>query len=245
MRPTPSNNPPLSAIQSSYLKDVAYDEIRAAMMDLRLPPGAPISENWLVSLLGISKTPIRHALTRLERDGLVETIPFKGTFVAAARDEDAADIFELRAALEQVAARRLAARGKTDLTSLRDRARAVSESEAAGDHDLALDEIAGFHEHLIELAGNPWLIRAHETISGPLERLRMISGAAQHSVEDSTEEHLAIVEAIDAGDGERAAELIEQHLGRVLRLYHSMRDRPRSTDSSESQPAGPPSTPES
>ena len=52
----------LAALQTSHLKDDAYEAIRAALTDLTLPPGASISENWLVSQLGISKTPIRHAL---------------------------------------------------------------------------------------------------------------------------------------------------------------------------------------
>lgn len=214
-----SNPAALTPLQSSQLKDTAYDEIRQAITDLRLPPGAPISENWLVSQLGISKTPIRHALTRLEQEGLVETIPFKGTFAAETRDSDARDLMEVRAVLEIAAARRVAEHATLEsIEGLRALATQGATSEAAGDHQGALRRIGDFHTGLIELADNPWLSRSYAALGGPLARMRSISGSLTNSVEDSTDEHLAIVDALAERDRDRAAELLTNHLDRVLAL---------------------------
>lgn len=210
----------LKTLQSAQLKDAAYEAIREAITDLRLPPGSPISENWLVSQLGISKTPIRHALTRLEQEGLVETIPFKGTFAAGTNDADAADLMQLRIVLEAEAARRVAERASAgDLQGLRVLAEQGKASEVAGDHSEALSSIADFHTGLVTLAENAWLARSYDALGGPMARLRSISGSVGSSVEDSAAEHLAIVDALQARDGEKAATLLTQHIQRVLDLY--------------------------
>lgn len=212
----------LKTLHLSQLKDAAYDSIREAITDLRVPPGSAISENWLVSQLGISKTPIRHALTRLEQEGLVETIPFKGTFAAATRDEDAHDLMEVREVLEVAAARRIAEQpDPLSIARLRLLAEAGATSEAAGMHTDALRKIGDFHTELVAIANNPWLTRLYDALSGPLARLRSISGASAASVEDSTAEHLAIVDALEAGDADLAAERLGRHTDRVLELYMS------------------------
>ena len=212
----------LRTLQLSQLKDAAYDSIRQAITDLQVQPGSAISENWLVSQLGISKTPIRHALTRLEQEGLVETIPFKGTFAAVTRDEDARDLMDVRAVLEVSAARRIAERREPEaIAHLRNLAKEGPTSEAAGKHKDALRSIGDFHVELVALGGNPWLTRLYEALGGPLARLRSISGASASSVEDSAAEHLAIVDALEEGDGDLAAERITSHTERVLELYMS------------------------
>jgi len=210
----------LSTLQTSHLKDDAYGAIRAALTDLTLPPGSSISENWLVSQLGISKTPIRHALTRLEQEGLVRTVPFKGTFAAPTRDEDAKDLIELRIALERIAARRVAAQATpADLDHLRDLANEGAAAEIAGAHRDALRRIGDFHLELVRLSGNPWLMRNYDALGGPLDRLRFISGTSEDSILESTTEHVEIVDALAAGDGDLAADLLARHIERVLDLY--------------------------
>lgn len=210
----------LRALQTSHLKDDAYGAIRAALTDLTLPPGASISENWLVSQLGISKTPIRHALTRLEQEGLVRTVPFKGTFATPTRDEDATDLIELRTALERSAARRVAAHATpADLAHLRDLANEGATAEVAGAHSDALRRIGDFHVELVRLSGNPWLVRNYDALGGPLDRLRSISGASEESILESTAEHCAIVDALASGDGDLAADVLARHIQRVLYLH--------------------------
>ena len=210
----------LTTLQASHLKDEAYEAIRAALIDLTIPPETSISENWLVSRLGISKTPIRHALTRLEQEGLVYTVPFKGTFASAGHANDARDLLEVRTVLEQAAARRVAAEvDSTGLQHLRHLACAGASAEELGARSDALRNIGDFHVELVRLSGNPWLIRNYDALGGPLDRVRTISGASKASIVESTSEHNVIVDALEAGDADLASDLLDTHIQRVLALY--------------------------
>src|SRR6516225_7163056 len=85
--------------------DWVYEELKSAIVDLRLAPGDPLREATLAEQLGVSKTPIREALTRLEQEGLVETTSFKGAVVSGYSRQDLIEIYELRELLENAAAR--------------------------------------------------------------------------------------------------------------------------------------------
>src|SRR6478672_10391255 len=88
--------------------DWVYEELKSAIIDLRLAPGEPLREAALADQLGVSKTPIREALTRLEQDGLVETTSFKGAAVTMYSRRDLQEIYELRELLEIAAVRKAA-----------------------------------------------------------------------------------------------------------------------------------------
>jgi len=91
-----------------FLSDQAYQVIKEAIISLELEPGERLKESTLAEELGISKTPIREALTRLQHEGLVETIRFKGASVAQIDDHDVEEIFEFRELLEGAAVKRAA-----------------------------------------------------------------------------------------------------------------------------------------
>lgn len=214
----------LPRIRSVHLKDAAYDALREAITTLDLAPGQAISENMLVEQLGVSKTPIRAALGRLEAEGMVETIPFKGTFVCAVDDQDAEDLIELRIALEVTAVKAACLRATDEqLSELLDFSRRASLEEAAGEHQSALRDIGHFHDRLVRLSGNARLESAFSALKGPLMRIRALSGAQPSSIDESGAEHAEIIDAVARRDAERAAELIDDHLRRVLDLYRSFR----------------------
>jgi len=215
----------LSPIVSIHLKDAAYVAIRDAITTLELEPGLAISENKLVKQLGVSKTPIRAALGRLEAEGMVVTVPFKGTFVRAADDGDARGLFELRIALESAAVRAVCIRATDDeLADLRDVAYQASMEEAAGEHESALRGIGDFHDRLVLLSGNVWLEAAYIAVSAPLARIRVLSGDQSSRIDESSSEHVDIVKALVGRDAESAVSLIETHLNRVLDLYQESYD---------------------
>ncbi len=214
----------LARITSVHLKDAAYDALFNAIATLDLAPGQAISENMLVAELGVSKTPIRAALGRLEAEGLVETTPFKGTFVCPIDEGDAEDLIELRVVLE-VAAVEAACKRASDqeINELMDVARQAGLDEADGAHGLALREIGDFHERLVQMSGNRRLTEAFAALTGPLMRVRALSGAQPDSIEESSKEHAMIVEALAARDQETASALTRDHLLRVLDLYRRSR----------------------
>ena len=85
--------------------DWVYEEVRGAIIDLRLQPGTPLREAAIAEQLGVSKTPVREAIGRLEQEGLVETTSFKGAVVSCYSQDDLREIYELRELLEGAAAR--------------------------------------------------------------------------------------------------------------------------------------------
>ena len=87
------------------LKEEAYRRIKALVLSDTLSRGDVLDMDWLSSELGISRTPLREALLMLEQDGLVETIPYKGTFVAGVSTTDVEEIYQVRGALEALAVR--------------------------------------------------------------------------------------------------------------------------------------------
>src|SRR5438128_8192678 len=93
----------LPVIESRHLKDEAYRTIKSAIISLNFRPGDAVMEGWLARSLRISKTPVRNALVRLEQEGLVETRPFRGTFVAPLTVRNIREIFQVRGVLEGLA----------------------------------------------------------------------------------------------------------------------------------------------
>ncbi len=210
----------LSPISSVHLKDAAYLAIRDAITSLDLEPGRAISENMLVKQLGVSKTPIRAALGRLEAEGLVVTVPFRGTFVRTADDRDARGLTDLRIALESAAVRAVCVSATDEeLAGLQDVAYQARMEEAFGEHESALRGIGDFHDRLVSLAGNEWLEAAYMAISGPIARIRVLSGDRSSSIDASSSEHVDIVKALVSRDADCAVSLIETHLNRVHELY--------------------------
>jgi len=106
--------------------DWVYEELKAAIVQLRLAPGSPLREGTLAEQLGVSKTPIREALTRLEQDGLVETTSFKGAVVTGYSRQDLIELYELRELLENAAARAAPSRAFPSRLPQRDQRRGKS-----------------------------------------------------------------------------------------------------------------------
>lgn len=220
-----SDSKSLSPISSVHLKDAAYEALRDAITNLDLAPGQAISEKMLARKLGVSKTPIRAALGRLEAEGMVETIPFKGTFVSSVGEKDAADLIELRIALEVTAVKAACTRSTDEqIGELLEVARRASLDEAAGRSQSALRSIGDFHDRLVRLSGNARLVSAFSALASPLMRIRALSGAQPSSIEQSSYEHAQIIAALADRDAERAADLVTAHLRRVLDLYRRSLD---------------------
>src|SRR4051812_49803721 len=139
---TPGTTQPGGAVfqprpDRQLVTDWVYEEIRGAIVDLRLEPGAPLREAAIASQLGVSKTPVREALGRLEQEGLVEATSFKGAVVTNYSERDLQEIYELRELLEGVAVRAAASDADDEtLAALRD---VIERSRAARDAgDLTL-----------------------------------------------------------------------------------------------------------
>jgi DNA-binding GntR family transcriptional regulator len=196
--------------------DWVYEELKSAIVDLRLAPGDPLREATLADQLGVSKTPIREALTRLEQEGLVETTSFKGAVVTGYSRQDLLEIYELRELLENAAAR-TAAESMADAD--RDRLdRICRESrKLKKNHDAVglAALISAFDDVLFEQVRNSRIRALIENLRAHLTRIGHLTAEIPGRIEASVDEHEKIVQAIAARDPELAERQMREHIRSV------------------------------
>ncbi|MEQ8355813.1 MAG: GntR family transcriptional regulator [Kiloniellaceae bacterium] len=203
------------------LAERAYGALCAAIAEGELTPGQRIGETTFAAQLGISRTPIREALQRLARDGLVTLDARNGAKVAELSLEAIQELYDLREILEGSAAR-FAALGATANDLQRLNAILIKETEH-GDDPAALAKLNKlFHQALCEAANNRYLSSAVATFSTTLLLLGPTTLAAKLRAGESQAEHRAIVEAIGEGDAERAESLMRAHIRRAREIRIAM-----------------------
>jgi DNA-binding GntR family transcriptional regulator len=196
--------------------DWVYEEIRGAIVDLRLEPGAPLREAAIASQLGVSKTPVREALGRLEQEGLVEATSFKGAVVTDYSERDLHEIYELRELLEGVAVRAAATDADDEtLAALRDVIERSRAARDAGDLTELAELLGRFDQIVFDQVANVRIRSLIETLRAHLTRIGKLTEEIPGRVEASVEEHAAIVEAIARGDADEAERAMRVHIGSV------------------------------
>lgn len=204
----------------------AYNTLRAEIIEGTRPPGARITEQEVAVAAGVSRTPVREALRRLEAEGLLRIVPHRGAFVSSWSEQDAIDIFELRAMLEGFGARLAASKASVEET--RELRRLAEEQcrEAARRLPGYLERIADlnsrFHQHLLQTAASARLKATLATLSSAPLVLQTFRDYDDDDLNRSAHHHLEIVEAIEAGDGDWAASVMHSH---VMAARHAFREK--------------------
>lgn len=188
----------------------AYDRIKQAIIDRELEPGAALIETALADWCKVSRTPIREALTRLEMEGIAVRSD-RGLIVRPESAEDVLDIYETRIALEVTAAR-LAAERRTfhDLLQMRELAEHLAKMDVNDTRGVA-EGNHRFHEQIWHAAHNSSLLDLLDRLGLHLARYPTTTLAYPGRWEAANEQHLALVDAIEARDSERAAEIASSH----------------------------------
>ncbi|TCZ62947.1 GntR family transcriptional regulator [Roseicella aquatilis] len=197
--------------------EIAYGQLRRAVISLALPPGTVLSRAELAARLGVSQTPVREALIRLQEEGLIEVVPHSATRVARIDIASAREASFLRLALEVEIVRRLAAAPAPALAAgLRAEIARMREWHAQGDQDgiAAADE--AFHALLHAAAGVPGLRELIRSRSGHLDRLRRLHLPTPGKAERILREHAAIAEAIIARRMDAAERNMRHHLSHTF-----------------------------
>jgi DNA-binding GntR family transcriptional regulator len=198
--------------------------IRSAILDGRLEPNQPLPEVELARQLGTSRTPIREALLLLEREGLVEAAPNRGSTVKGYEPTELKELYTLRAVLEGHAARIAAERiDDRDLERLDEScARFAKLLASEGDLLKLAEENFTFHEAILRAANVDKLTRMVREVTAvpPIYRSYMAYSEANRKAVEKA--HRAITEALRKRDGERAAALMEKHVlwARDLAMRH-------------------------
>lgn len=204
--------------------DVAYEYVRAAIVDGVLRPGVRVTVRPLAEELGMSPTPIKAALATLEREGFLVSIPHRGYFVPLVDVDDLIEIYELREAVDGMAARRAAkAAGRTELADrLAELLAAQRRSVGAGDLRAYGELDVQFHHLIWEGSGNVRLLAAAENLIAQIRLGNRWSARAPGRLPDALDEHEAILEAIRRGDSRTAERLLRRHVRQscaALRRY--------------------------
>lgn len=197
-------------------KEKVYDELKSAIIALRLKPGEALNERSLADTLGISRTPVREALQRLENEGLVVTEPWKGTRVKEITAEDIEEVFQLRLALEPLAVE-LAIHNMSDgddavIEQLHNEQRRHWENY---DADEFIKADMKLHTFLVNLSGNKRLIQIIGNLIDSMRRLGISAIQTEERCRETMEEHSALIKALKERDLPQARQAMTYHVLRT------------------------------
>ena len=197
------------------LNERVYDELRARVLTRQHPPGAKLSLHALATELGVSRSPVHHALTRLVAEGLLTVRPRRGYYVTPVTAQAVAEGYEVRQALELLAAERTV--GTLEDAALHAFTTLLEGTAAAISHEQWDSANAAFHEYQIDLARNGLLSSVYRELSVNL-MMQVIRAGRVEGHANLVTEHRRIVEAFEARDGEAAEQAIRAHIDTGRRI---------------------------
>jgi DNA-binding GntR family transcriptional regulator len=200
--------------------DEVYDVLRASILDHRFLPGERLLVDQISARLGVSLTPVRHALQQLAAEGLVEIRPRSGTFVASLTESDVSETFEIRRALECLAAETLVDRiSPALLKQLRTLVWKLAEPvETDADRARHEQNNLDFHRLIVEASGNRRLAEMYESLKAHMQIARVHSVSLDEWVRRlpvEQAEHEEILAAIEARDRGRLIRALSEHINRA------------------------------
>lgn len=217
------------AIQASTMADGVYDRLREAIMSGNLPPGTRLVEANLARSLRVSRTPLREAFRRLERERLVERVSAGGGVrVPSLTTTELEHLADIRRLVEGQAARKAGSRVREgDLTpdeyKIFERMEQIADMMSRLVSPTTLEEYLRlgreFHSCIYRLSGNPWYEHVMRQVLDAQERYRTKSVSDRHLL--AVDEHRAIMRAILEGDEIRAETLVHEHLDEVRQLHRA------------------------
>ena len=205
----------LTIEENAYLplRDVVFQTLRQAILKGELQPGERLMEIKLADRLGVSRTPIREAIRKLELEGLVVMVPRKGAAVANITEKDTKDVLEVRRTLEmfavEVACERITAE---QLEQLKKAAKAFEASKGSMDVIRIAETDMQFHEVIYEATQNERLVQMLNNLRENMYRYRIEYLKDPNYYDSLMREHREILEAIVAGDKQRARACMESHI---------------------------------
>lgn len=253
----PYRQPPVPAIRAEDARDVsksstsevarpvravdrAYEALSTRIIEGVYPAGAHVGEVELANILGMSRTPVREALRRLESQGLVETTPNRGARVRAWNSDELAEIFTLRAILEGHAAHRAAEHAEPvesqALFHLCDEMEAAARRPGEPDYDGILRGNRDFHSLIAQAARSPRLVELTDSLTLVALVVRTFRGYEAEQLRRSMDQHRELAKAIAASDGAWAEAVMRSHIlsarkvasAAIDHVNSARPDRPRS-----------------
>ncbi len=196
------------------LRDIVFETLREAILEGKLVPGERVMEVQLAEQLGVSRTPVREAIRKLELEGLLIMVPRKGAYVADVSLDDVMDVLEIRASLEGLAASLGAERrSEEDIEALEKKVEELSKCIMEKDTKGMVENDAEFHNLLMKTAKNKKLASIVEGLKDQVQRFRVIYfNEHEETGQKLIHEHKEILECIKSGDKQKAMESAEEHI---------------------------------
>jgi DNA-binding GntR family transcriptional regulator len=194
------------------LNQLVYEQLRSEILQGKLPPGTRIKQEELTQRLGVSRTPVRESIHRLEMEGLVEFERRNSVLVSRISRNRIEEVFELRAVLEGYAAEKAAERiTEEDTKKLRKFIAEMDACHSKQQIERLLSKNDEFHRFICSRAGNEVLLEMLEQIWRDIKRLRINYLITPEGHEESTREHESLVDAIESHDKKRIRQIVQKH----------------------------------
>jgi DNA-binding GntR family transcriptional regulator len=203
----------LGTLNYSRMSDLAYQELRDAILSGQLEPAARLNQDELARRLGVSRAPVRDALNRLEAEGLVKTLSRTGgVVVAEASEQEMVSIYELRAILDTASTRFACERmSDEDLARLGAIVMETERATEANDLPAIVQAHAQFHYLIYAACGNPELTRVAQNLWDRSYRYRVLALSSAENARRGLAQHRAILAALEARDPQAAVAAAEEH----------------------------------
>lgn len=194
------------------LQETAYARLRSDIIDGRIAPGASLQEEDLSRNLGVSRTPLREAIRRLAEEGLVTVLPYRGARVLDLKAEQLVELFEVREAIEGMGARLAAERMPQDQIAVADRGVRARLRELRRGASSYRTPTVDFHLAVMLGSGNQLIIDFAQRLYARMTLARTVSGAFHERANAATNEHLAVLGAIQRRHPDTAERLMRRHV---------------------------------
>ena len=195
------------------LREVVSETLREAIISGVLKPGERLMEIQLAEELGVSRTPVRESIRKLELEGFVVMVPRRGTYVSDLSIKDINEVFEIRTALDVLAAGLAAERiTEEELEQMERLLVQIGEYMEAGDMDKIIETDSLFHDILYQATRNDRLFGIISNLREQFTRFRSISMKYPGRIIKTVEEHRQLVEAIGSRNAELAQQVAREHM---------------------------------
>ncbi|MDW8845517.1 GntR family transcriptional regulator [Erwinia sp. MMLR14_017] len=206
----------MSAVDAGNIKKslsfIAYEKIKDRILNMEISPGSSLTEMWLIEQLGMSRTPIREALYRLQQESFVELAPRKGWFVAEIKLRDIQELFMIREALEGISTRNATHRLSDEQLHHMQHYLASLEASLLKDEAAVSDPGDSLHEMIFACIDNHYVNNIMANYIDRLRQFHIIASRLPGRKLQSYYEHCDIFQALLARDENRAEQAMRQHI---------------------------------
>ena len=208
-----------SAVKQQPLSQTLLITLREAIISGQLKPGQPLVQSRLAAQFGVSRAPLREALNRLEEEGFVKTVPYKGSAVAPLTHKDVDEIRSLRKMLEEFAGQLIISHLRRDqLDEIETIYQRMQDAADRGDIDAVDREDLALHEKICELSGHSLLIEVWNRYANQFRRVLTFTNRVNHDLRLIVDMHDPLINAFRARDREALRDFYLYH-GTDLTAY--------------------------